>query len=281
MAARMTGRPALLLALLLAVPGAASAEWVRASGSYLFPPVVPEAEACQAAEERARADAVRQVSGETLASEDILRCTEQNDQADCARNSVVWTAVGGDIRGVRERTQQTTADVEGYRKCSVTLEADVKVAEGMPDPAFDLGVGLNNSVFREGEPLVVTLKPSQAMAVQIFQWLPYEKGDAQIARIFPNAFETVERIDKPITVPTEAGGRRYTMKLGFPAGMSAKRKMVDEYLMVVATRKPMAFRDSYSLDDFNRLLSELPRADRRIVRRAYNIVRGGECTCRA
>jgi hypothetical protein len=269
-------RPLVALVLLLALPAPAAAEWVRATGSFLFPPVMPEAEACQAAEERARADAVRQVGGETLAAEDILRCTEQGDEADCARNSTVWTAVGGDIRAVRGRTVETAAEVEGYRKCTVALEADVKVAEGRADPGFDLGVALNNAVFRDGEALVVSLKPSQPMAVQIFQWLPYEKGEAQIARIFPNAFDTAERIDRPVTVPTDTAARRYAMKVGFPVGMPARRKMVDEYLMVVATRKPVNFRDAYSLDDFNRLLSELPRGDRRIVRRAYNIVRGGE-----
>ena len=269
-------KTALIIGLLTLLPQSASAEWVRATGSYIFPPVMTEAEACQQAESRARADAVRQVTGETLSSEDTMRCTEQGDEADCARNSTVWTMVGGEIRSTRDFRAVTTVEVETYRKCIVSFEADVHVAEGKADPNFDVGVVLNNAVYRDGEKLMVTLKPSQPMAVQIFQWLPYEKGDAQVGRIFPNAFDAAERIAKSVTIPTESGAKRYDLKVSFPAGQPSSRKMVDEYLMVVATKKPMALRDTYSLDDFNRVVAEIPLGDRRIVRRAYNIVRGSE-----
>jgi len=267
-------RGALLLGLLLTLPGAASAEWVRATGSYIFPPVMPEAEACQQAESRARAEAVRQVTGETLSAEEAMRCTDQGDEAECVRNSTVWTMVGGEIRSTRDRRSVTTVELENFRKCTVSFEADVFVAEGKPDPNFDIGVVLNNAVYRDGEKLTVTLKPTQPMAVQIFQWLPYENGDVQVTRIFPNRFDPMGRIDKAISVPSETGVRRYDLKLSFPAGQPAGRKMVDEYLMVVATRQPITLRDSYSLEDFNRVVAEIPLGDRRIVRRAYNIVRG-------
>ncbi|MBF0561072.1 MAG: DUF4384 domain-containing protein [Alphaproteobacteria bacterium] len=265
-----------VFAFILSLPFPASAEWVQARGSYIFPPVMAEAEACQLAENRARAEAVRQVTGETLSSEETMRCTEQGNEADCARNSTVWTMVGGEIRSTRNRKTETTVEVEAFRKCTISFEADVYVAEGKPDPNFDIGVTLNNAVYREGEKLTVTLKPSQPMAVQIFQWLPYEKGDAQVARIFPNPFEKNGYIDKPINIPTEAGARHYDLTAAFPVGQPAGRKMVDEYLMVVATRKPMTFRDTYSLDDFNRVMAEIPQRDRRLVRKVYNIVRGSE-----
>ncbi|CUW41233.1 conserved protein of unknown function [Magnetospirillum sp. XM-1] len=266
----------LIIGLIALPPQSASAEWVRASGSYIFPPVMTEAEACQQAETRARADAVRQVTGETLSSEEAMRCTEQGDEAECARNSTVWTMVGGDIRSIRDRKVETMVEVETFRKCVVSFEADVHVAEGRPDPNFDVGVALNNTVYRDGENLNVTLKPSQPMAVQIFQWLPYEKGDTQVGRIFPNQFDAADRIAKSVTIPTEAGAKRYDLKVSFPSGQPSSRKMVDEYLMVVATKKPMVLRDSYSLDDFNRVVAEIPQGDRRIVRRLYNIVRGAE-----
>jgi len=249
---------AFIVAAIFAFPISASAEWVRAKGEYIFPPAMSEADACQQADGRARADAIRQVTGETLSSEETMRCTEQGDEAECAKNSTTWTLVGGEIRSTRDRHAGTTIEVDVYRKCTVSFDADVHVAEGKPDPNFDVGVTLNNMVYRDGENLTVTLKPSQAMAVQIFQWLPYEKGDAQVARIFPSPFDNLARIEKPITIPTEAGSRRYEIKVGFPVGQPPVRKMVDEYLMVVATRKPIAFRDTYSLDDFNRVVAEIP-----------------------
>ncbi|HIJ62393.1 MAG TPA: DUF4384 domain-containing protein [Rhodospirillaceae bacterium] len=267
---------ALVFSLLLVLPVTAAADWVRATGSYIFPPEIPEAEACQNAENRARAEAIRQVSGESFAAEDTLRCAEQGDDADCARNSMIWTMVGGEIRGLRDRSQETRVEQESFRRCVVSFEADVHMARGRPDPDFTLGVALNNAVYREGEKLTVTLTPSQPMSVQLFQWLPYEKGDAQVSRLFPNRFDATARIEHPVTIPTETGARRYDLKLAFPANQPAGRKMVDEYLMVVATRTPVKFRDGYSLAEFNAVVAEIPQADRRIVRRAYNILRSGE-----
>lgn len=276
-------KKAALFCVLLALSPSAKADWVRATGSYMFAPTMPEAEACQQAESRARADAIRRMTGETLSSDEAMRCTDRGDEAECVRNATVWTMLGGEIRAIRNKQSHTVAvaEAENVRKCVVSFDADVRVADGKPDPNFDIGVVLNNAVLRDGETLVITLKPSQSMAVQIFQWLPYEKGDAQIARIFPNAYDRMAVIaprtdNQNITIPSAEGAQHYDLTVSFPTLLPASAKMADEYLMVVATRKPVALRDRYSFDDFNHIISEIPQGDRRIVRRAYNIVRGQE-----
>ncbi len=262
----------LITALLLALP--ARAEWIAAKAERVFPPEVSENDACKSAEDHAREDAIRQVTGERLGSEELMRCTEQKDEADCTHNSVVWSVVDGDVRAVRNRVVETAAVTGGIRRCTVTLEADVVVPPGRLDPAFDIGVRLNAGVFRGGEPLVIALSPSQPMAVAVFQWLPYATGDAQVMRLYPNPLDPARKTGQPFTIPTEAGREHYTLRVGFPDGMPDTRRMVDEYLMVVATRQPVEFRDVYALDDFRARLLELPRGDSRIVRKAYSIVRG-------
>lgn len=263
-----------LFALMLLLPSPALAEWVEARGSYLFPPTMAEAEACGYAEERARGDAVRQVTGEAVAAEDLLRCTEQGDESQCARNSALWSSMQGYVRHSGDKTVRVRPGAAGHRECVVTFAADVAAAEGRPDPAFDLGVSLSQPVLRHGEALVVSLSPSQPMYVQVFQWLPYRGGEQAVTRLFPNAYDSDFRVDGPATIPTRAGARRYDVRVEFPPGQPPGRKMVDEYLMLVATRTPLPLRESYSLDDFRRLMAELPRADSRVVRRAYNVVRG-------
>ena len=268
------GKPALIAAVILMLPTAAAAEWVHTTGTYLFPPIMPEAEACQYAEERARTEAIRHVTGETVSSEDTLRCTEQGEEVECARNLAQWSTMDGYIRDQRSRTIGTRASAAGHRECVVSIEADVLAALGRPDPNFDLGVSINQPVFRDGEHLVVSLSPSQPMAVQVFQWLPYQRDDKAVLRLYPNAFDNAQLIDKATSVPSGNEAKRYDMRLEFPQDMPPGRKMVDEYLVVVATRQPLVLRDSYSLDDFRRLLAEIPRDQSRIVRKAYNIVRG-------
>jgi hypothetical protein len=266
-------RLALILVLVLA-PAAARAEWVTARAERLFPPEQPEAEACRLAEDKAKEDAVRRITGERLSSEELMRCSEQGDQAECTHNSAVWSMVDGDVRAVRNRRAETLTVIDTVRKCVVELEADVVVPPGRPDPSFDLGVKLNAAIYRHGEALEITLSPSQPMGVAVFQWLPYEKGEAQVSRILPNPYDAISRIEQVTTIPSESGRKRYVMRTGFPESLAGKRRMVDEYLMVVATRTPMEFRENYSLDDFKARLLELPRSESRMVRKAYSILRG-------
>ena len=233
-----------------------------------------EAEACGLAEERARIEAVRQVTGESVAAEDVQRCTEQGDEIECARNSALWSTMRGHIRRIGDKMVQVRPAAAGHRECVVGFAADVAAAEGRPDPAFDLGVSLSRPVLRHGEALEIALSPSQPMHVQVFQWLPYRLGEQAVVRLFPNPYDTNARIDGPATIPTASGARRYDVRVVFPEGQPPGRKMVDEYLMVVATRTPLPLRDAYGLDDFRRLLAELPRPHSRVVRRAYHIVRG-------
>jgi hypothetical protein len=264
----------ILCLLVAAAPLPAQADWVKASGEYRYPPEIAEAEACRTAEERAKEDAVRQVTGEHLSSEQMMRCTEQSGKTDCALNSAVWTMLDGEVRAVRGLNKSVAPEVEGYRKCSVNLEADVVVPVGKPDPSFDVAVTPNEAVYRDGEPMKIGLRPTKPMSVAIFQWLPYASGVDQIARLFPNRYDPEHRIDGPTIVPTEASAERYALRVEFPEGMPSDRKILDEYLVVVATREPVDFLPAYTFDDFHARLLELSRADSRIVRKAYNIVRG-------
>ncbi len=264
---------ALLGLLVLLAPLPAAAGWVSARAERIFSPDTPEAEACAAAEERAKEDAIRQVSGERLASEDLMRCEERGEEASCTLNRSVWNTVDGDVRAVRNRRTETTALADGLRRCTVSLEAEIIVAKGVPDPSFDLGVTLNTSVFRQGEAMEIALTPNRPMSVAIFLWLPYESGEAQVTRVFPNSMDPSTTITGPATVPSAEGKRRYVMRVGFPDGQPATRRLVDEYLMVVATRQPVEWRGSYRLDEFRARLLELPRGDSRIVRRGYAVVR--------
>ena len=266
-------RAALMLGILLAA-GPARADWIKAAGEYRFPPEVAEAEACRTALERAKEEAIRQLTGEHLSSEQMMRCSGDNGKPDCALNSSVWTQLDGDVRAVRDLHQDVTPEIEGFRKCAVSLEAEVVVPTGKPDPSFDIGVIPNASVYRDGDEMRIGLRPTKPMAVAIFEWLPYAQGSDQITRIFPNQFDAAARIDGPTVVPSEAGAQRYAMKVEFPGGQPTGRTVLDEYLVVVATREPVDFLPAYTFDDFHARLLELSRADSRIVRKAYDVVRG-------
>jgi len=263
--------PVVTVAALFAVD--ADADWIHAEDEYNFGPEMSESEACQKAERRAKEKALKTVTGEKISSEDNLVCSEMKDAAECSLNRFTWSTIDGLIKGTRNKRVETVAGISGYNKCRVSLEVDVGVAEGDPDPGFDLRVGLNRPTFRDGEPLRISLSPSQPMYISVFQYLPYMKAERQVTRIFPNPYDKEQLFQVKGTIPTDEGGQQYDMTVGFPEGLKSRKDLIDEYLMILGTRKPITFRGLYSLEEFNARLLEIPRQNRRIVRRAYNVVR--------
>lgn len=262
------------LALAIAVFGTSTsfADWVEGRGERLFGPDISENDACGYAMQRARKNAIQKVAGEKLKGEDLMVCQEQKDDATCHLNRLTWSTTDGVIRETQESRRKIERTSAGHKKCIVTLKADVDVAEGKPDPSFDMTVKLNRRTFRDKENLKITVIPTQPMYLSVFQWLPYEKPDRQITRIFPNKFDPGTRFKERETIPTKANQSKYDLLVGFPD--SEKRKeLVDEYLMLVGTRTPKTFRESFSYEEFNKRLLEIPLSERRAIRKAYNIVR--------
>ncbi len=267
-----------LAILILAAAGLATparADWVHGQAQRVFGPDTAQTDACRDATNRARAAALRARLGERLSSEDLMVCTDKAHKGACSLNRAIWSTVDGAIRAVRDkRVVVRPGPVAGFQTCIVSLEADVGVAIGHYDPSFDLGVTMNEHVFRPGDTLTLTITPTQPMHIAVFQWLPYRHTGMTVTRIFPNRYDTDDLFTRPGTIPTAAGATRYAMRLKFPGGMPPSRQMVDEYLMIVATKKKVDFRESYTLDEFRGRLLEIPRNVSRLIRRAYSVVRG-------
>jgi len=264
-----------LLALLLLLAPAVRAEWVTGRAERVFGPEMSEADACRAAERQAREAALRARLGERVAAEDTLVCAEKGDQAECALHRATWSMVDGDIRAVRDRRTLThDGPLAGFRTCQVSLEADIGIAKGQPDPGFDLTVRMETRVFRDGDQLSMGIEPSQPMYVAVFQWLPYDNSANPVTRLFPNRLDADNHFTKAGTVPTGAGAARYSLRVDFPRTVPDGTRMVDEYLLVVATKRPVEFRDAYGIDELKGRLLEIPRDESRLIKRAYTVVEG-------
>ena len=264
---------ACMLVFILFGANTAFADWVEGRGERMFGPDISENEACYYATQRARKDAIRKVTGEKLKGEDLMVCQEQKDDASCILNRLTWSTTDGIIRGIRNSQRKILRASNGFQKCVVTLMADVDVAEGKPDPGFDMSVKLNRRTFRDRETLKISVTPTQPMYLTVFQWLPYEKAERQVTRIFPNEFDPGTQFKGKGTIPTKANQSKYDMWVSFPKGVKKQKKLVDEYLMLVGTRNRIPFRKSFSYEEFNKHLLEIPLSERRTIRKAYNIVR--------
>ena len=59
--------------------------------------------------------------------------------------------------------------------------------------------------------------------------------------------------------------------MAFPADI--KQDFVDEYLIFVATKTEVPWRESYKFEDFKKRLREISPPDKRVVKQSYRIIR--------
>ena len=259
----------------LVIMGQAHAEAVNAKGEYLYGPDTSEADACRLAKERAKANALSKVFGESISMEEQMSCREvKGGKPDygCELNRVSWSSIEGDIRSVTDYHKVIESRV-GERACIVTLTADVVIPNRKPDSSFDLKATLNEKMYRAGEVLTIALEPTAPMHIAIFNWVPYQDRDAVI-QMFPNPMDPQSHITKKTSIPTESKLSAYNFTMTWLESLPKNKTFVDEYLIVIGTKKPIKWLSSYEFSDFKLKLSEIPLDEMRVVKRGYQLIRG-------
>lgn len=265
----------LFLAMLcLSAPTRALAEVREVTGEFLYGPETSERVACEAAEQRAKQEALRQVLGERFSVSEQLACRDGasvTDNTDCVYNRFLWSEIDGDIRRAQRIGEPTTLKTLGSSRCVVRMQVTVHVPALQPDPSFDFQAFLNNIRLRSGESVDFVVRPSSPMHMAVFSWAPAHNKDA-ILRIFPNNFDAngLLRPGQDNPIPTVEGSRRYSYKVSFPSNV--KQDFVDEYLIFVATRNPVTWLDSYDFDRFKARLREISPTEKRVVKHSYRII---------
>ena len=258
----------------LVIMGQAHAEAVNAKGEYLYGPDTSVADACRLAEERAKANALSKVFGESISMEEQMSCREiRGGKPDygCELNRVSWSSIEGDIRSVKDY-RKVIESRTGESACIVTLTADVVIPDRKPDSSFDLKATLNEKVYRTGDVLTILLEPTVPMHIAIFNWVPYQDKDA-VTQMFPNPMDLDGYITKKTYIPTESKLSDYDFTMTWLESLPKHKNFVDEYLIVIGTKKQIKWLSSYELDDFKVKLREIPLDERRVVKRGYQLIR--------
>ncbi len=247
----------------------ANAAWTSGIGEYHFGPETSELSACLAAEERSKLDSLRKFYGETISFDQNLSCRESklSDSDDCQLNKIIWSQIGGDIKST-SLIKKDILVVAGSKICRVESVSDIVVTKGKSDPNFDVGVHINQTVFRPGEKLFLNIEPSMPMHVAIFNWVPYLNTEKQVFRLFPNDKDPISLVAKKKIIPSEG----YSYEVSLPDKPPQNRSFVDEYLLIVVTKDPIKWLEKYSLADLKARLAELPLDRIRYVKRGYQLL---------
>ena len=261
-----------LLTLILQL-GPAVAKVVPASGEYLFGPETSENEACELARNKAKSLALSQVVGEKVSSEEQLICNQTTGKTTdygCEFNRITWSMIDGDIRAVRNEVRKIETR-EGAKACIVSLEADIIEPTKKPDPNFDISVKLNKTVFTVGDDMLVELEGSESSHLVIFNWLPNQKNE--VIRIIPYTNDPNVNSLQLTRGDANKISRKFALEAHWSDAYSKNKKFIDEWLIIIATKKPYKWLSSYDIEQFKERLREIPADERRIVRKGYQLTR--------
>lgn len=246
-----------------------SAELAAGTGEQFYGPEMSENAACDLAEKRAKAAALASVFGESVSNEEQLFCKQSTGKATdggCEFNRVTWSLIEGDIRSIKNLKRSTEKRL-GTNACVVSLEADIVIPTKKPDPNFEVKVTTNQMVYRVGDDFSLAVESTEPAHLAIFNWLPNEND--QVHRIIPQ--DASSGADMGVLKKNATGKLKvdFALMATWSSAYKDTKKQYDEWLIVIATKRPYKWLPSYDLDQFKEKLREIPLDERRIVRRGY------------
>ena len=231
----------ILLILIISYP--ANAEIVKAVGTHKHLGSYSQIESCGIALEKAKKMAIMKSLGETVTSEIFSNCSEVDGEYNCERNQFSLLSLKGDIVDmVPSKPEYSYDSTTGISICKQSIEGKVIPIKQNTDPNFQFDVQMNEKTFRTGDIMEIEINTSTDMYISIFQWLPYGgKKFNKITKIFPN-----EDFNKNTNnlVPSNLV---LTYETYFPEEIN--NKMVDEYLVFVASEQEIPWLNEYAKID--------------------------------
>jgi hypothetical protein len=260
-----------LIGLCYSMPTQAETSIARAE--YLYGPETARKDACDLALAKARSRALSNVIGEMVSAEELLSCqgsTGKRSDYGCDLNQITWSQIDGEIkRTIREAT--IVEEREGATACIADVEIEVAIPKEKPDPSFQLRVDFGQSVFRVGDRFNLEIELSEPGHFAVFNWLPHDSHS--VIRVIPANEDPSQATVYMRGSRGKAIKDSYGLVASWADSYIGKRKFYDEYLIVVATKKPQRWLSRYSLDDFKALLQQIPITERRLVKKGYQLTK--------
>mgnify|MGYP001322354381 CR=1 FL=1 len=247
---------------------------VEGKGEYFFGPEISQNKACSMAEEKAKSNAISSVFGEKFSSEENFYCFQNSLELaskNCESNRVAWSYIDGKIKTLH-KISKLVKKFENKDSCVVTIVADVISSRKQTDPNFDFEIKLNESNFRVRENLSIRINPTKPMYIYIFSWLPNTK-ERKIFKLYPNEYDLENLISETIKIPSKESELFYSFELDWNDSYPLEKNIIDEWIIVVASKKPLKFFSEYRNDEFKNKINEMNQFELRIKKKPYFLIK--------
>ena len=261
----------LLIFFICLLQAAAYSEAVTSVGEYSYGPEISKAQGCRLALDKAKSNALAAVLGESVSTEQQLFCKETSGKKSdygCDYNSISWSLIDGDLKNQKTISEQVVEKI-GATTCTVKIEVDVVVPSKKPDPNFELKAKRIKPVYQVGEDFTLELESTQDTYFAIFNWLPHQNNAVQRIQISSSS----DAAQSDVLKRNSAGKFQYkaTFTTDWSKSYRDEKRYYDEWVIVVATKKPIRWLSSYDYDQFREKLREIPADEIRKERLGYQL----------
>lgn len=241
--------------------------WVTVEGTAALENVTKE-EARRLAIEDAMRKAVEEVVGVNILAETLLidfRVSGDIVKAIPYGKVIEKEVIDECVKEMREEGKPTPSLL--YK---VKIKAKVIKEKGDIDPYFKIDATLNRNVYKEGDDMLIEVKPAKDCYITIFNILEEEK----VLILIPNRYkeDNFVKAHKTLSFPAEDDKRRgIKLKVHVPE----ERKTTTETIYILALKQPLKFTSKFQegifeiyngktafINDLIREIIEIPLCDR-------------------
>jgi hypothetical protein len=225
-------------------------------------------QACKNAIEKTKLKAMSNAGLESLTFEQIESCAASENKTECHLfQETINKYEGGYISHFNILSKDYPDFEEEGLSCRIKAGVEVSNYREKHDPNFLLQAELTSGfTLRDGEDVTIQIKINQDAYLYLIGWYPNLDGD--------NYFRILGSL-KPLKASEEVryftGTNSHELKAALPEDFEGDES--HEFLMVLASKSPMAFFDSENSTSFHQRLDDLGRGQWRMVQLAYRIVK--------
>ena len=261
----------LLIFFICLLQAAAYSEVVTSIGEYSYGPEISKAQGCRLALDKAKSNALAAVLGESVSTEQQLFCKETSGKKSdygCDYNSISWSLIDGDLKNQKTISEQVVEKI-GATTCTVKIEVDVVVPSKKPDPNFELKAKRIKPVYQVGEDLTLEFESTRETFFAVFNWLPYQNNSVSRVQLTSSS----DAADSDVLKKNSVGKFQYkaTFTTDWSKSYRDENRYYDEWVIIVATKKPIRWLSAYNYDQFREKLREIPADEIRKERLGYQL----------
>ncbi len=195
-------------------------------------------------------------------------CSETNEESECKLFQDSEVYYDGGFISDKSFFDKKILGKGINRVCNVTIKANVTHYASQPDPSFIFHAELEKNNLRANEEIRIIGKTKSEAYIYLFS---LDDNNEEFITLFPNTHDKKNYINGDFQIPSKHLQKKYGLQAIFP--VNVKKKIVPEYMVIIASKIKMEFFDNEKKMTLYRRLNDYQRNNWKMRNLGYVILK--------